>query len=215
MSDPRKLPPDEAWDAVTRMAMRDEAERVEALSPEELAREVAATGRDPEVERAKALALVARIKGEASAPANAAAGAGAARAPGSTDAGGVSRAAPRPGSRTLVWALAAVLGGGAVVLFFERQEIIALFHPEKRQPIEIRPDPDARPSVAAALRDEASKECDAEKWGLCATELDDARAIDPAGESSAVVKAMRKAIESHSAPDATYDDKRPIKGSGR
>lgn len=62
MSEPKKLPPHEAWDVLVDMAIDEEAERLEKLSPEELDREVIAAGRDPAVERAKALALVAQIK---------------------------------------------------------------------------------------------------------------------------------------------------------
>jgi hypothetical protein len=62
MSEPKKLPPHEVWDALVDMALHDEAERLEKLSSEELDRELIAAGRDPAVERAKVLALVAEIK---------------------------------------------------------------------------------------------------------------------------------------------------------
>jgi hypothetical protein len=62
MSEPKKLQPHEAWDAIMEGALDDEAERLEKLSSEELDRELIAAGRDPAVERAKALALVAEIK---------------------------------------------------------------------------------------------------------------------------------------------------------
>ncbi len=62
---PKKRTPAETWDAIMRMADDDaadqEAERILALSPEELDRELAAEGFDPAKLRADGAAHVARL----------------------------------------------------------------------------------------------------------------------------------------------------------
>jgi hypothetical protein len=47
------------------------------------------------------------------------------------------------------------------------------------------------PERAAALRDDAKRDCAAHHWKDCLDELDEARALDPKGDESTEVKAMR------------------------
>lgn len=51
----------EAWEALERMAVREEAERIAALSDEELDAELAAHGIDPKAARARGAALAAEL----------------------------------------------------------------------------------------------------------------------------------------------------------
>ena len=214
MSDPRKLPPDQAWDALRSMALRDEAERVESLSSEELAREVAAMGRDPEVEKAKALALVAKYKKGGQAPAGVGVPPVGPVASPAIAAPVIPMTARKPRSRTLVWLLAAAFGVMAVVLFAKRQDIMALLRPHAPGPDEIRPDDHAAYAQAVHLRSEARDQCDQRLWLTCRDRLDQAARLDPAGESSEAVKALRATIASHVAhrpPDASpFDEKTPV-----
>jgi hypothetical protein len=196
MSDPRRLPPHEAWDAVANMAIDDEARRLEGLSQEELDREVAATGRDPAAERTKGAALAARLLAERAARAGEGAGA---RAP--ADGPAVSRG---PRSARRIWLLAAALAL-AVLLAFESSTIVAWLEGPTPAPT-IGPTPEREPpptQVAARARDEARDACQKEQWGLCARKLDEAKALDPAGETQPGVQALRSAIEEHThLPDA-------------
>ncbi len=57
-----KLPPDQAWDALMRMWLEDEAERVRKLTDEELDRELRARGVDPREVDARADALLAKLQ---------------------------------------------------------------------------------------------------------------------------------------------------------
>jgi hypothetical protein len=68
MSSKKKLPPHEAWDALEKMALHDEAERVGALSDAELDAELAEEGMDPKALRARGAALAAQLKASAPAP---------------------------------------------------------------------------------------------------------------------------------------------------
>jgi hypothetical protein len=57
--------------------------------------------------------------------------------------------------------------------------------------------PNATPSpqeLAAAMRAEAFAACDAQTWDECTRKLDEASAIDPAGEADPRVTAARKAV---------------------
>jgi hypothetical protein len=60
MSDKRKRQPHEVWDALEKMALEDEAERVAAMSDEQLDAELRAAGIDPEETRRKGDEIAAR-----------------------------------------------------------------------------------------------------------------------------------------------------------
>lgn len=52
----------------------------------------------------------------------------------------------------------------------------------------------------ATLRNEARAACDAKDWKACASKLDDAKALDPAGEIDPRVQGMRDAIAAATTP---------------
>jgi len=89
-----------------------------------------------------------------------------------------------------------VLGGGVVVALMNSAAIVAYL---KGEPI--RPDlpwtpPSATPTPeqrAAALRREAFDACEAERWDECGRKLQEAKALDPAGDVDERVTAARKA----------------------
>jgi|SRR5882672_1242540 len=199
MSHERKPPPDKAWDALEKMSLAEEAERVRALTDEELDRELTAHGKDPKALRARGQALAARFK--AKAPATAAA----------------LPVAPfaRTRRRWTVWLLAATLGAIAIALAaMNRAAIVAWFH----RGHEIRPDDrgltwpnEIARDRAEKLRDEADKECQMRLWGVCEARLDEAMKLDPGGESEERVQRMRSAVDSSARVDAGSDkpDKPP------
>jgi hypothetical protein len=97
-----------------------------------------------------------------------------------------------------VWLAAAMLGALLLVLaLMNGAAIVATFKGET-----IRPDDDRFPwkaaptpaERAASLRDQALAACDGAQWTECASKLDQARAIDPAGETAPRVAAARKAV---------------------
>jgi hypothetical protein len=50
---------------------------------------------------------------------------------------------------------------------------------------------------AEKLRGQASDACDAREWKTCLAKLDEAKAIDPAGDGAREVEALRKSAEEH------------------
>ena len=57
-----------------------------------------------------------------------------------------------------------------------------------------------RKEQAVALRSSATAACRDHRWGECRKGLDDARELDPPGEGTPDVKALRKAIDEATAP---------------
>ncbi|HEV3191804.1 MAG TPA: hypothetical protein VGY54_14940 [Polyangiaceae bacterium] len=68
MSSKQKLPPHEAWDALEKMALHDEAERVASLSEAELDRELQEKGFDPKAVRERGAALAEKLRAASAAP---------------------------------------------------------------------------------------------------------------------------------------------------
>jgi hypothetical protein len=190
MSKDRKLSPDEAWDAVEKMALKEEAERVGALTDEELDRELERQGKDPKALRARGQALAERLMAKAPAPV------GARPVVPST----------RARSRWPLWLVAAVLGAIATTLVgMNRAAIVAWFQRSE----EIRPDDrrlyDGARARAEKLRDEADERCARKLWGACEARLDEATKLDPGGESEERVRRMRDIVESAARAEAGPD----------
>ncbi len=99
----------------------------------------------------------------------------------------------------LLWLAAAALGVGILVLVIKRDEVVAWFKGDTRiEPdhwvVPREPTPQER---ADKLRDEAEKACAQELWGRCVDRLDEAKHLDPAGETGARVQALRATIVEH------------------
>jgi hypothetical protein len=197
------------WEVVENMMAEAEAERVEALSDEELEGELRAVGIDPAtiptveelLERGKARAAE-RAKGQGNA---------ALREPLPQNVRALRSATGRARLRQRLWIgaiAAAFLVAFGSIGFIERDAIVAIFTKPPVTPREIKPDDveEQRRTAARKERDQAEKACAGELWGRCQNELDDAAGLDPAGESEARVQRMRKAIVDHT---ATHDDKMP------
>jgi hypothetical protein len=197
MTQPRKLRPDQVWDAVMKMVDEDEAKRLQGMTDEEIDREARAEGLDPGADRARGEALAARFgrtsdKVPVSREVRSPRGESAPSAPLPT--------APRAPRRVpyATWAIAAVLGGLVLTLLVERREVMAWLDGE---PAKIEPDrwgPPREPTPrehAEALRKEAETSCQLELWGRCSTKLDEAMKLDPAGESQPRVQALRTLVK--------------------
>jgi len=143
----------------------DEVERVLALSPEERRRELEAGGVDLKSLRAQADALHAQVQRAA------AMGTRLGR-PGAPPASQRRR-------RATVWAISLLAAALAVMLFFvsPRSEVTGT----------------GRAGAAAALRNAAYGDCDAHRWRECEQKLNDAKDLDPDGESEPRVVAARRA----------------------
>ncbi len=117
----------------------------------------------------------------------------------------------RPARRwipALVAAAAVVLA----VLAWKRQEVVAWW---EGRPDEIGPDRAGPERVGVAeragrLREEAYAACDASQWAACATKLDEARRLDPAGETGPRVVGARAALTAAAAAgDADVEPRKP------
>jgi hypothetical protein len=176
VTDGRNIPPHDAWDALERMALDDEAERVGSLSDDALDRELASRGLDPKALRARGEALAAKLA--ATAPARP-----------------VTLRPKKGGTRTrlpVLLAAAAIAAAAIVVFAMAGPTMVAMIRhkvigpdvalPKRELPAEER---------AAQLRDNAFKECESMRWETCEDLLDEARKLNPAGESDPRVKQWR------------------------
>jgi hypothetical protein len=174
MSKERKLAPHEAWDALEKMALHDEAKRVAALSDEELDRELGAEGIDAHALRARGEALAAKLEAKRTAAMPK-----------------LDRKAPSGRRKRWVTLLAAAtLSAVAAAVAIPTAVMIARG--------ELWPN-DASVSSsdrenAALLRRDALHACDEKQWLECRHGLDAAKALDPKGDESPDVQEARRAI---------------------
>jgi hypothetical protein len=219
VNSPDKPDPARGWMSVEELLAEDEAKRVEKLSDAELHAEMRREGMDP-ARVPSGEELLARVAARAAARA-ARQGAGsvhvAPAAPVVPNAPVVpiDRAKPSKPSgapRRLVWLLAAAfvvavlivgaLKGPAIVAYFRGPPI----GPDVEGPY--RPSPR---ELAEKLRDDAMGHCAQASWATCKAKLDEAAALDPAGESEARVVGARWEIENAGKPvlDASVMPQKP------
>jgi len=185
----------EVWQRLLDEAGEDEVERVTRLSPAEVEKQLAAHGFEAGAERAKADAfledLVAgRIEEQAGiATTGKAEEKGAAQAVSAAVVAppekAPARAAPEPQRpRTaiaLLIAATSAAAGGAVVYATMTPAGVGAPAPD-----------DVALAKAAEWRTKAGAACDAKDWAKCLAALDEARALDPAGDAAAVLKERRE-----------------------
>jgi hypothetical protein len=182
VTDDGKIPPHDAWDALERMTLDDEAERVGALSDDALDRDLASKGLDPKALRARGEALAAKLA--ATAPARPV----AVRRP---SALGAKDTLPRARLPVLL-AAAAIAAAATVVFAMAGPAIVAMIKHKRIGPDVVLPKRELPPEERSAeLRDNAFKECESERWETCEDLLDEARKLNPAGESDPRVKQWR------------------------
>jgi hypothetical protein len=202
MSTPQKRTTAQTWEALRAMAADDdahrdhddaadpEADRILALRPDEVRRELAEAGIDPNETQARADRLsaeIARITAPRPIPLHPGEKPTPARA---------SRQAP-----PALWLLAAAFA--AVLLSswrFAGESIARWMHPPRPAPT-ILPDTPSPSMVAEGyarkrardLRAEAHTECTRADWEACTRDLDVAAALDPAGDAESAVQSDRAA----------------------
>lgn len=178
MNPPRKRTDAEVWRALE-AAPEAELARIDALSDDELDRELRDAGISPEraasVVRPPARAVALR--------------------------------------RAHAWAWVALAAGVALVIggTVRRREIARWFGHEP-----IGPDTEQTPDSvlaerAARLRHDALGVCEQGFWYECETKLNEARKLDPAGESQPQVQAARRAIEQAGHPPDGVKPNQPDK----
>jgi hypothetical protein len=196
MTKKRKLSPDEAWDAVEKGALDDEAERVASLSKDALDRELDAAGKDPAAVRARGAALAAQLlmKGaSASASDVVSPPESAPRLPGSA----------RPPARVrLAWV--AGVGGVVAAAAGVVVALLATHGPGPGTPHATGPDTVDGAAVGPAtqspaelaknLRYEAYEACGDYRWAECEQKLDEAKRLDPGGDGEPNVQQARRAV---------------------
>jgi|HubBroStandDraft_4_1064222.scaffolds.fasta_scaffold76043_2 hypothetical protein len=185
MTAPRKPTATETMRALETMSQDDEAERemhrIAALSPEQLDRELVEAGIDPAQSRSRGEAIArkaARLAAE-----------------------GKAQPPRRIFSRTTGLLLAAAM---AVLFTWNAGPIIArLVHPREIGPDNPTPEWLAQQRArvqALSLRTAAHDDCAAARWASCLQKLDDARALDAAGDGDPLVQADRRAATQALAP---------------
>lgn len=195
----KKLAPDEAWDALEKMALDDEVERVLALSDEELDDELEKKGANPARVRQRGEDLGRRLEAEREAARRRKASVAPSRAP------------------WVAWLVAASLGGGVVTAVTMNYGAIMA----RLRPVPIGPDdagalprPSPEQQLAASLRSRAYSDCTLGKLDACRQKLDEARGLDPAGEAGSDVVELRRTL---AAPEKPEKPEKPEgdKGPGR
>jgi hypothetical protein len=216
----RPLTPEEILDAIEESEADDEAERILALSDDDLDRELQNAGFDPKAVRERGAELAARhganrplaIAPPAVAPPSAAP---PSAAPPSAVPSLATPAPRRPVShvraRWVVWSAAAALAVAlAAVSATNYDAMMALFRRGDHR-WDIGPDEAGLPwnevarHQAEKLRDEADEACGLQLWARCSARLDDAKALDPAGESEERVQRWRQKIDDIERTEAPPD----------
>jgi hypothetical protein len=197
-----KLPPDEAWDAVEKTALGEEAERVAKLSDAALDAELGKNDVDAQALRERGAALAAKLMAAKSTTATAE----PAKAPAAATAT-VPRPVPRRSRRTVWLAAAALVAISGLLYLMTVPAVVAWFRPEP-----IAPDREQIVSArerAWRLREEGLASCRASLWTTCLEKLDQAMGLDPAGEADPRVAKARKEAAEAALVDAAPD--KPIK----
>jgi hypothetical protein len=182
-----KLPPDEAWKAVEKTTLSEEAKRVAALSDAALDRELEKAGVDPKGVRARGAALAERLMAQRAEKTET-------ERKAAVEAQERAQAAAQAPAEPSLWAQwRARVGASVAVAAAAVAAIVASTQPATQS---VAPQDDA-----AVLREDAFGACAETQWARCAQLLDRAKAIDPAGESAERVQRARREITAAVHPD--------------
>jgi hypothetical protein len=201
-----KSDPVREWLFVEDLLAQEELERLEKMTDAEVIAEMEAEGLDPIVpSEEEILARLPVPRAASSSPrlgerAPVVAQAVPESLPSPIAAARVTRLRPR--SLRLVWLVAAALGAGVLILgTLGGRAIVAWFHSAPRSTPDDRYPPAATSKeLAAKLRHDAEGNCAQDDWGECERLLDQARDLDPGGETDPQVQAERAAIAKSKEP---------------
>jgi hypothetical protein len=183
------------WRELVDEAGEDEIDRAVNVSVAQAEAELTAAGFDVAAERAKAGAFLDALE----------TGSGTSRSEEATRRPAEAGRRKRPRSAVPWLAAAATLAAAGAVLYatlHPSPEPVAKGHPAASTPTPIGPSADEL-RVAAELRRKAAAACDAKQWGVCLAELDEARAVDPDGDTGVTPlrdKAIAGILEPTEAP---------------
>ncbi len=179
----------ELWDALDEATIDAEMESVLAMTPEERRRELVAAGYDVDKVHADADAFFESLP-ERIAAANASPASPTASAPAAVVVRTPSAPAPAPARAAKRWRRPAILVPTALALAAGAALTFQALSPD----LPVAPRPDDPPAVqAAGLRRDARGACEAQSWKVCLHRLDDARALDPGGDDTPEIRALRHA----------------------
>lgn len=191
MTEPRKRTDAEVWQALEKVAAElKDLERIDALSDEELDRELRAAGIDPDEAMELGPAFLVRPPR---------------RAPGTPPQARTGRRQAARSARKVQWVAWAALAAAVVLVvgwLASRPDNVASPRPDDRTPV--TDGLATKPQAAAKLRDEAFGACAAGLRGACEEKLNAARALDPAGEQYAKVLAARRSVHDAAQVDAGH-----------
>jgi hypothetical protein len=204
MSVPTKRTTAQVWEA---LEGSDEVElaRIAALDDEALDRELKEAGIDPRV-----AAQVGKDVLQAAAPDAHVPAAATSRPRGVDHIGGpvaTRRTSPRQTTPWVAWLAAAAVVVLVLTAFAKRREIQAWFGPahieKDREEAPREPSPQ---ELASKLREDAYSSCERWRWAECERRLDEAKQLDPAGESDLRVQGARQAVDKGLGRDSRPDD---------
>ncbi len=116
------------------------------------------------------------------------------------------RAIPKKPPSRVAWVAGAAVAAAAATV------VAVQLAGSQRGPDAIGPEPPSTTRTpheqAARLREEALAACDAHDFAVCTVKLDDARTLDPAGESEPRVVAARAAVAASEEP--TQEPRKPL-----
>jgi hypothetical protein len=172
-----RLTATELWDALDEATIDAEIEAALAKTPEEHRRDLVAAGFNLDEVNARADALFASLQPPAPIASIAPGAPAASPAP-------VSAARPwRPRPAVVVPIALALAAAVALVVEAERPPA----------PVASPPPPETSAERAVSLRREAGEACGQQKWQACLEDLDEARALDAAGDQAPEIQALRRA----------------------
>jgi hypothetical protein len=191
VSTPEKPDPARGWLFIEKLLADDDPERLDKAGDEEVERQMREQG-----------VTVSRVPTAEELLAKAAARAAKRSAGGSQASGASVKALPvRRGMPKWVALLAAAAFGGLVVAVVMNQRETPVAHPRPHDDSggqqELTPE-----ERAIRLREEAFMACGKRRWAECEIRLDEAKQLDPAGDTNPRVLAARHAIFQALHPDA-------------
>jgi hypothetical protein len=217
MSDKRKLSPGELWDAIQDMAMADKAKEVRNMNAEELDKELASKGIDPQMLRERAAAIAAKVaqarRSQASVPKTPPPQAALSESlrphaelqpaqpeaeppqPARPEAVPTSATPAEPASNVVKMRVSLRTRWAATLVAATMTLLMAALFLLPGIAVVGGGRHDPQQANAAELRRKAFEACDAKRWKECADHLDEARTLDPEGERLPEVQNKRRQLE--------------------
>jgi hypothetical protein len=193
LTEPRKPAPPITWETIERAAAKGDRTRIEAMTEAEVDEDLRKAGIDPD----RAASVVERALNEGAPQAETQAPSAAKGEP-SAAPGAKPPAKASPVARWAPWVGATALAAGVLlVLANQHDDGVGQGNPgpppsDTHQAPPVQPDTPA--GHAARMRANAAGACEEERWEICERLLNQAKDLDPAGESTPVVIGLRREL---------------------